>query len=149
MAKLMRAMRFRFKPIWTATVLGLQFGIPAQAQGPGQSPLFPLAAQRRPLIDFDSASPLRETAPGGTARLRLFGMPTGFLRDPTDLDNDDPSPAQNFTDKTGAEDEPAGFLVALGTYNPYFDMRRPDDPRGLGYYKFHSQMQVLDLGRTN
>jgi len=116
----------------------------ASAQTP---PVSPDEILRKPLVDFTPAS-ARDNAPGsGTARLRLFGMPTGFLRDPLGIDSDDPVPENDG--RTAMDDELPGFLVAMGNYNPFFDMRRPEDPRGPGYYKFHSQMQVLDMGRTN
>jgi hypothetical protein len=146
----MKAFRFpRFIPVWTATALVFA----ANADVSAQNPLFPRdGAMAKPLVDFESLPPPPREQPtsGGTARLRLFGMPTGFLRDPIGVDSDDPVPLFDWTGaKTSTDDDSAGLLVTMGTYNPFFDMLRPDDPRGLGYYKFHSQMQVLDVGRTS
>ncbi len=36
----------------------------------------------------------------------------------------------------------------MGIYNPYFDVRPLGDPTNSGFYKFHSPMQVFDLGST-
>lgn len=76
-------------------------------------------------------------------------MPTGYLRDPLGVIDDDPAPVNELPLGKGlGDDEMPGFLVAMGNYYPFFDLRRPDDPRGLGYYKFHSQMQIVEMGRT-
>lgn len=117
-----------------------------QAQSP---PISGEGALRKPLFDLEAVAPRENVQPTGTARLRLFAMPTGFLRDPLGVDNDDPVSGIDTLDGKGYDDDTPGLLVAMGAYNPNFDMRRPDDPRGLGYYKIHSQMQVLDMGRTN
>ncbi|MBI3407766.1 MAG: hypothetical protein HY040_05345 [Planctomycetes bacterium] len=119
-----------------------------RAQAPG---LPAESGQQKPLLNFDAALQRETSSPSGAAaRVRLFGMPTGFLRDPVGLDSDDPAlPADPMAARANPDDDFSGILVSMGNYNPYFDMRRPEDPRGLGYYKVHSQMQVLDLGRTN
>src|SRR5262245_59721945 len=132
----------------TIFALTFDFGAAAWAQVPSLPPENNL---QKPLLNFDAATQRDTNSPAGSAaRVRLFGMPTGFLRDPFGHDSDDPPPPGDpMAPRASADDDITGFLVSMGNSNPYFDMRRPDDPRGLGYYKVHSQMQVLDLGRTN
>ncbi len=79
--------------------------------------------------------------------MRLFGMPTGFLSQPVgaDLDPDVP-PSED-----AAPPEPGGdlpVLAAMWNDNPYFDFRRPGDVGGYGYYRIHSQLQLLGTQRT-
>lgn len=81
----------------------------------------------------------------GSGRVRMFGMPTGFLRNPFGAEVG--AFAAN-PEETG-DDEVNGVLIALGPYNPFFDVRRPDDPRGAGFTRFHSQVQLLDLESIN
>jgi hypothetical protein len=85
-------------------------------------------------------------------RCRLFRMPTGFINDPVGLDSDDDngalitrgadatSLAEPFPDIVGAN----RVGLALGTDNPHLDFREPGDPGGLGFYKVHTQWQLLD-----
>ena len=35
-----------------------------------------------------------------------------------------------------------------GTDNPYFDLRRPGDPGGIGYYRVNTQVALLNSART-
>src|SRR5262249_40587754 len=39
--------------------------------------------------------------------------------------------------------------LAFGNYNPYFDLRLPGDPGAVGYYKVHSQLQIIDSRATS
>ena len=64
------------------------------------------------------------------------------IGDPIGLDADDagsPTPADNGPD---------WIQVWMGNDNPFFDLRRPGDPGGVGFYKVNSQMQVVDTGTT-
>jgi hypothetical protein len=70
-------------------------------------------------------------------RIQLFR-----ISDPVGLDSDD------TPDAAPADDGPDWFQVSMGSDNPFFDFRRPGDPGGVGYYKLHSQVQVLDTGTT-
>ncbi len=87
--------------------------------------------------------------PERAARIRLFGMPTGFLSEPLGLDPgfDDPLPDPDHP--TPPDDDPEGRRVQLtfGNDNPYFDLRRPGTPGGIGYYKLDSQYQLIDGDR--
>jgi hypothetical protein len=93
------------------------------------------------------------TPQGHTARFRLFRMTPGFLSDPPGLDSsDDPLPPNDpagslFASKDG--DGPSRVQVALGVDNPFFDFRWRGDPGGVGYYRVHSQLQLLDSGTTS
>src|SRR5215475_6546257 len=125
---------FRFPTLLLAACTGtifaltVDFGAAAWAQVPSLPPENNL---QKPLLNFDAVMQ-RDTnsTAGSAARVRLFGMPTGFLRDPFGLDSDDPAPPGDATAPRGSSEEDLnGFLVSMGNYNPYFDMRRPDDPR--------------------
>jgi hypothetical protein len=138
-------------PFLPALVVALVAGGPLSAQPPSPLVADPAAG---PLVlrDFtlflDGAHPMGSGgATGQSARIRLFRMPTGFLADPVGLeDDDDTSPADIGPDHYDPElDGRVG--LALGMDNPYFDLRRPGDPGGVGYYKVHSQYQILE-GRS-
>jgi hypothetical protein len=94
----------------------------------------------------DSSSTVRKQ------RLRLFRMPTGFLSDPLGIDPDNdltPADSAATTPAPGGLDSvnlPVQF--GMGTDNPFFDFRRPGDPGGIGFYKWYSQLQVFDTGRS-
>jgi hypothetical protein len=77
-----------------------------------------------------------------TARLQMSGMQAGFITNPLSIE---PDP----TDPSGTSDSPDALQLNFGAYNPYFDLRLPGDPGMLGYYKVHSQLQLLDAGSTS
>jgi hypothetical protein len=74
--------------------------------------------------------------------LPLFRIFPAYLADPVGLQTDD--------DPTAPDAPPAqdcdGLEVAIGSDNPFFDFYLPGDPGGFGYYKLHTQYQVLDTG---
>ena len=73
----------------------------------------------------------------------MLGLPTGFLREPLGPEDEDDVPAAAPVAAAGDD----GALLSVGTYNPYFDWRGRNRD-GLGYYRFYSQLQVLELDRT-
>jgi hypothetical protein len=73
-------------------------------------------------------------------RIPLFRMQSGFLCEPVGLDQDDSTPGDN--------DGPSWLQLAMGNDNPFFDIRRPGDPGGVGYYKVYSGVQLFDNQRT-
>jgi hypothetical protein len=87
---------------------------------------------------------------GRPSRFLLFGMPTGYLKDPVGLDLDAESPpgatSNPFT--ANADDGFNWLQVNVGSDNPFFDFRRPGDPGGVGYYRMSSQLQLLDTGKA-
>ncbi len=90
---------------------------------------------------------------GRAARVRMLGMMPGFLADPVGLDNsDDPAaindPAARALAGTG-NDGPNWLQVVIGDDNPYFDLRQPGDPGGVGFFKVYSQLQLVDVGSTS
>jgi hypothetical protein len=105
---------------------------------------------RQPVLDFTAPTQFEPASirTTGISRVRMFGMPPGFLRSPLGLDVDDFSvPIDDVQDKRA--DDFGGVVLSLGAYNPFFDIRRPDEPRGPGYYQVHSQVQLLDFGPSN
>ena len=97
------------------------------------------------------AEPFQPTLTPRTPRISMFHMLPGFLSEPmTILSKGDPvvdgadSAAQD-TEAGGWE----GLMVSVGSYNPYFDLRRPGDPGGVGYYHLQSQLQVVELPSTS
>ena len=89
--------------------------------------------------------------PSQTPRLRMFGMPAGFLANPFGLVDDDDLALIN--DATAAQlqkdDDCRNMQIAFGPDNPYFDLMRPGNPGGIGYTRVYSQYQVFDSGKTS
>jgi hypothetical protein len=82
-----------------------------------------------------------------TARLQLFRMPSGFSSVPLSLvPEDDPPPEDPFA---RIDDDSGPVQIAYGNYVPFLDMPKRGDPGGFGYYKIHSQVQIIDGGSTN
>ena len=97
--------------------------------------------------------PIPDASPGSrSTRVRMFGMPTAFISNPLGLSDDDMKPASEsatssfFSPSSG--DDFSYLQVNFGNHNPYFDLRRPGDPGGVGYYRLYSQLQVVDVGCT-
>jgi hypothetical protein len=97
-----------------------------------------------PLVDWGSSK--------GRPRIRLFRMPAGFLSEPVGLDNDPdvaPPPDALPSSLSGPDDDFFNRMqVTVGTDNPFFDFRSTTDPGGVGYYRLHSQLQILETGST-
>jgi hypothetical protein len=93
------------------------------------------------------SDPATPSAPNRPDRIRLFRMVPGFLSDPVGLE-DDPTVAPDGT-PLKADDGPNWLQLAIGNDNPYFDVRRPGDPGGIGYTRVLTQFQVLDLPSTS
>lgn len=126
------------RPVWIApgVLLFLLASAPARAEQIidwGSDPILPSE------LFAEAAGP-----PAGAAarpdRIRLFRIDPGFLSDPVGLaDPDDPG---------APDDAPDWLQVSMGADNPFFDLRRPGDPGGVGYYRVHTQVQLLDSGAT-
>jgi hypothetical protein len=71
-------------------------------------------------------------------------MMPGFLSDPVGLDQDDGT----SDPLTPTDPSPDWIGVAMGNDNPFFDIRRPGDPGGVGYYRVHTQVQLFDSPKT-
>jgi len=95
---------------------------------------------RTPLLPTDLGFDADAGAAARPHRIRLFGIMPGFLSDPVGLT--DPS------DPTAADDGPDWVQVSMGADNPFFDLRRPGDPGGVGYYRIDTQMQLFDSRTT-
>jgi hypothetical protein len=76
-------------------------------------------------------------------------MMPGFISDPTGLDLDDGKAPDPDAKPARAEDDgPSWVQFTLGNDNPFFDIRRPGDPGGVGYYRVNSQLQIIDSKST-
>jgi hypothetical protein len=79
-------------------------------------------------------------------------MPSAFLYEPPGLDTGDDAlargPADPLFSSSPSGSESNFIQVAMGLDNPFFDYRWRDDPGGVGYYRVHSQVQLLDQGKT-
>ena len=121
----------------------------AAAQAPLPSPPTALTEQP-PLIprwySFDGNDGNTPTVASRTARLQMSGMQPGFITNPLCIRDDDQAPGEAGS---AAPSESDAIQIAFGTYNPYFDLRLPGDPGGLGYFKVHSQLQVIDSPATS
>jgi hypothetical protein len=114
----------------------------AQANVDWQKP--PVLPRAFDLTNPDISSASSPTAPRAN-RIRLFRITPGFISDPVGLDCDD------NTDPTilaQTENGPDWVGLSLGNDNPFFDIRRPGDPGGIGYYRVHSQVQLFDSRMT-
>jgi hypothetical protein len=87
-------------------------------------------------------------APPRPNRIRLFGIMPGFLSDPVGLEDDTPPFAEDGT-PLKADDGPSWVQIAIGNDNPFFDVRHPNDPGGIGYTRVQTQVQILDLPSTS
>jgi hypothetical protein len=103
------------------------------------------------LMAAERAEPeaVRQTS---TPRLRLFGMPAGFLANPIGLEDDDDIKMANDPAYAGSfrkDDDFKNVQIGLGMDNPFFDPMRPGSIGGVGYYQIYSQVQVFDTGATS
>ena len=127
-------------------------------------PIFGRAARAQVVLPQDAMDPVRDlvspsslrlnfsnllqddgTPPSRPDRFQLFRMPVGFLTNPVGLDSDDDDPPAGLESATApsfpGEDR---LQLILGQDNPFFDFRYPGDPGGVGYYRLHTQYQLLD-----
>lgn len=135
------------KTIRTTLLLALAAGWPAAARAQG-----PTDSDRKPVLprDFILGQVLAPASPAPASRpylIRLFRIQPAFLSDPVGLDQDEATPDDRPAARTDA-DGPNWMQLAMGSDNPYFDVRLPGDPGGVGYYKLHSQVQLFDNQRT-
>jgi hypothetical protein len=97
----------------------------------------------RPAAVYDDAVSLQP--PTKTPRIQMFRMLPGFLSDaPAVINNDD-----TFTRSDTAQSGSDGLAISFGEYNPFFELRRPGDPGGVGYLYVQSQLQLLELDGTS
>jgi hypothetical protein len=102
-------------------------------------------------LELDRAEP-DLVRPSATPRLRMFGMPAGFLANPIGLEDDDDVQAANDPALAGLykkDDDLKNVQIAMGMDNPYFDLRRPGNIGGVGYYQIYSQVQIVETGVTS
>jgi hypothetical protein len=78
--------------------------------------------------------------------IRIFRMLPGFISDPLSLCGNDDDPS---VDGPASGSGPRGVTVSFGSDNPYLEPRSAGDPGGLGFLRFYSQVQVVDLGSTS
>jgi hypothetical protein len=98
----------------------------------------------RLLLDGNTGLGGEATPAGRAARFQMFRMPAGFIHDPVGLDmDDDPSLTAEGASSSGPEPGDSFVGAAIGADNPYFDVRLPGDPGGLGYQRVHTQCQVM------
>jgi hypothetical protein len=131
---------------------------PASGAGNAQFPLDDSATDfRADLIlprDYSlfAGSGTLETSPTAAdagSRFRLFRMPSGFLSTPIELDTDDDVLLDPVTGLPIPDVNDNRLALALGSDNPYFDFRGRGDLGGVGYYKLHTQYQLLDTRSTS
>lgn len=106
---------------------------------------------RPPIIPTDLGSDSDAGAVARPHRIRLFGIAPGFLSDPVGLsDADDPlfGAANDSGNATAGDSGPDWLSLTVGGDNPFFDLRRPGDPGGVGYYRVHSQVQLFESANT-
>ena len=102
---------------------------------------------RQPILpqDLDSEATASAASAARANRIRLFRITPGFLSDPVGLTDADEAPGD---DTAAADATPDWLTVTMGPDNPFFDLRRPGDPGGVGYYRVNTQMQLFDTRST-
>lgn len=102
---------------------------------------FPLLLGR----DADAVTAPRAQRPGPAC------MPNGFLNATLGIMDDPDEPHDPAEPNQGGNDfEALSILqVSFGSYNPYFELRRPGAPGGVGFFKLASQLPLLDRGPTS
>jgi hypothetical protein len=108
--------------------------------------------RRQPLLplDWELAKQSGDSSTNRANRFHLFQMPTGFAKEAVGLDLDDDTPPGEVPLPVNAPTDNSFNWIQLnvGVDNPYFDFRQPGDPGGVGFYRLHSQLQLLDTGRS-
>jgi hypothetical protein len=101
-------------------------------------------------LHWDELRPPSDNSSARPNRFHLFQMPTGYVKEAVGLDLDDDPPQGEFSNSAAATPDGAfnGIQLNVGADNPYFDFRRPGDPGGVGFYRLHSQLQLLDTGKS-
>lgn len=148
-------MNISLQNAWVRKVLllsGLTFFSPrSQAQYPSlESSALNLWTGPRPTNVFDA--PLPPTPASRVPRLRLFRMAPGFLSDPLGMQEEDcdlPGVTKMPSPMLESSDGPSWIQFGMGNDNPYFDLRRPGDPGGVGYSRFNTQVSLLDSPTTS
>jgi hypothetical protein len=124
----------------------------ASAQTPADPPDPPTDPPRFTFrwYSFDGKDGLSPATASRTARLQMTGMQAGFITNGLGIDpDDDPPPGVLPPSGRPGDGDPDVIQFNVGTYNPYLDLRLPGDPGMRGYYKVHSQFQLLDAGTTS
>src|SRR5437660_589982 len=121
--------------------------VPRSTGDSWREPILPRSLSPRlrfsPVPDTAAASPNRDN------HVRLFRMSTGYLVDPVGDDSDLGAQVPDQTRLPAPEgDSLSKVQIVAGNDNPYLDFRRPGDPGGVGYFRFQSQVQFLDTGKT-
>jgi hypothetical protein len=149
--------RLSLRPL--ALAAALVVGPSASAQAPAVA--LPVPDNAQPLLRREhwlaGLMPPSGYVPGSnTARVFMPGMmpgfisssPIGMIPDEDVYPPDDPGTAVVARSPLEGS-EPDWVRVDIGRDNPLFDLRRPGDPGGVGYYRLFSQMQVADWGSTS
>jgi hypothetical protein len=103
---------------------------------------------QRCALDFNAAPGAAKPALPDN-RIRLFRIAPGFVADPLGIVDDDPATPSDPTAAHPANERGLDWVqVWMGNDNPFFDLRRPGDPGGVGYYRVQSQVQLLESATT-
>lgn len=103
-----------------------------------------------PALSEANAAPSSNRVP----HLRLFRIAPGFLADPLGMQDDDlglpgvPTMPGSISGAAESNGGPDWLQVGMGLDNPSFDLRRPGDPGGVGYYRVNTQVALLDSPTT-
>jgi len=145
----MSALQKKPLPWFLALILGVSLDKATQAQ------VLPVSVEelmrKPPIVEMNAFDygDQEFSSPSQTPRLRMFGMPTGFLATPFGIVDDDDALANDPTAAQLEKDDFRDLQIAFGSDNPYFDMLRPGNPGGIGYTRVYSQYQVFDSGKSS
>lgn len=134
-------------PVVLAWLAGAR-AVPAQSPPGGGLAAQPHVALPYPLLfgnDADAEPAPRASRPGPAC------MPSGFLNASLGIMERPAEPIVEAAPIQGGDDfEGLSILqVNFGSYNPYFELRRPGDPGGVGFFKLASQLSLLEQGSTS
>jgi hypothetical protein len=120
--------------------------VPLIAQPASTEPLLPRALD----VNLWGMSDAERASADRPRPLPLFHMPTGFLSQPVgaELDSDSSSPGPGELPPADADTLDLPFQAALFADIPFFDFQRPGDVGGLGFYRIHTQLQVLETEKA-
>ncbi len=100
-----------------------------------------------PGLLWQSEEDIPAATSSATPRMRMFGMPTGFIANPLGLDDEDERDPRLYG--LLPLDTGGPLQLAMGYDNPLLDPARPGAPGGVGYYRIYSQYEVLSSSTTS
>jgi hypothetical protein len=107
---------------------------------------------RDPILPRDLGDGSRQTgespASAKSSLVRLFRMPSALPASPLGAGEGIDNAPIDASDPASSAGKDLRFLLSMGQDNPFLDFRLAGDPGGVGFYRFHSQVLLVDGGKT-